>query len=136
MLDKKQSIGSLDSAISVFNIFVLIVGAIALTLAFFLLLISTTSNIRDNVWEYGCLRAIGLTKAQGLSCFMYEQYAVILSALFLGSGVGLVLACMVTAQFFLFIELPFELTFPWTLLLTMVCMALVTTYLAVRIPVS
>jgi hypothetical protein len=40
---------------------VTIVGLIALILAFFLLLISTTSNIKENVWEFGVLRAMGLT---------------------------------------------------------------------------
>jgi hypothetical protein len=35
-------------------VFVGIVGVIALILAFFLLLISTTQNIKENVWEYGC----------------------------------------------------------------------------------
>lgn len=81
-----------------------VVGTIALILAFFLLLISTTQNIRENVWEYGCLRAIGFTKAQGMRMFMYEQYAVVISSLVLGTFVGFILASVVTAQFFLFLE--------------------------------
>ena len=119
-----------------FNVFTLVVGVISITLAFFLLLISTTSNIRENVWEYGCLRAMGLTKAQGMRCFMYEQYSVIIAALLIGSLIGLVLSCIVTAQFFLFIELPFNLDFPWTLLITILALALGTTYFAVKIPVG
>ena len=69
---------------------------ISLTLVFFLLIISTTSNIRENVWEYGCLRAIGLNTKQGMRLFLYEQYAVILSALVLGCIVGFLLAIMIT----------------------------------------
>lgn len=38
---------------------------ISLTLVFFLLLVSTRQNVRDNIWEYGVLRSMGFTKAQG-----------------------------------------------------------------------
>jgi Mg/Co/Ni transporter MgtE len=40
---------------------------------------------------------------------MYEAFSVILSALLLGITVGLVVAITVTAQMYLFIELPFSL---------------------------
>ena len=89
-----------------FSIFNSIVGVIALILAFFLLLISTTQNVRENVWEYGCLRAMGFSKNQGMRSFMYEQYSVIISSLILGSIVGFIVATVVTAQFFLYLEYP------------------------------
>jgi ABC-type antimicrobial peptide transport system permease subunit len=63
LLDKKAALGNIEESILLFDIFVGVVGVIALILAFFLLLISTTQNIKENIWEYGCLRAIGLTKA-------------------------------------------------------------------------
>jgi len=53
--------------------------------------------VKENVWEYGCLRAMGFTKIQGMRAFMYEQYAVIISSLFIGSVVGLIVAAVVTA---------------------------------------
>lgn len=93
-----------------FQIFVIIVGTIALTLSFFLLLISTTSNIKENLWEFGVIRAIGLTKDQTKKVFMYEAFAVIFGALVLGIIVGLTVAITLTAQFYLFIELPFKLS--------------------------
>ena len=55
-----------------FKIFVGIIGFIALTLAFFLLLVSTTQNVKAVAWEYGCLRATGLTETQGMKLFMVE----------------------------------------------------------------
>ena len=91
------------------QLFVTVVGIIALTLSFFLLLISTTANIKENLWEFGVLRAIGLTQSQSRRVFMYEAFAVILSALVLGIIVGLSIAFTLTAQFYLFIELPFKL---------------------------
>lgn len=136
LFDKKDALDAVHSSMVIFQIFVVIVGSIALLLAFFLLLISTTSNIRENVWEYGCLRAMGFTKSQGMRCFMYEQYSLILSSLVLGGLVGLVLAALVTAQFYLFLEFPFSLEFPTQLVGAMVGMALLTTFFAVYIPVK
>eukprot|EP00355_Strombidium_rassoulzadegani_P001133 CAMPEP_0168610022 /NCGR_PEP_ID=MMETSP0449_2-20121227/1540_1 /TAXON_ID=1082188 /ORGANISM="Strombidium rassoulzadegani, Strain ras09" /LENGTH=216 /DNA_ID=CAMNT_0008650249 /DNA_START=1227 /DNA_END=1873 /DNA_ORIENTATION=- len=136
LLDLETSMVSITSSLALFQIFVGLIGAIALALAFFLLLISTTQNIKENVWEYGCLRAMGLTMDQGMRCFMYEQYSLILSSLILGTIVGLILACVVTAQFFLFLEFPFKLTFPYELVVVMYALAVATTFFAVYIPVS
>lgn len=97
LFDMKVEKEALDEAINVFNIMVLVVGAISFILAFFLLLVSTTTNIRENMWEYGCLRSMGLTKSEGMRCFMYEQYTLILSSLLLGTFVGLLLSSMVTS---------------------------------------
>lgn len=48
-----------------FTMIVCVIGIIALIITFFLLLVSTTHNIKDNIWEYGVLRSMGVTKAQG-----------------------------------------------------------------------
>ena len=54
---------TLESSLNLFQLFSVIVGIIALVLAFFLLLTSTYANIRDNIWELGVLKAIGLNKS-------------------------------------------------------------------------
>jgi hypothetical protein len=136
LLDLDVAMQAVQSSLTLFQIFVGIVGFIALTLAFFLLLVSTTQNVKENVWEYGCLRAMGFTKLQGLRSFMYEQYAVVISSLVLGSIVGLIVASIVTAQFFLFLEFKFSLDFPVELLYAMVILAMVTTGYAVYVPVT
>ena len=110
LLDNQVLHDSVASNLGMFQIFVGIVGFIALTLSFFLLLISTTANIKENLWEFGVLRAIGLTKDQARRVFMYEAFAVIFGALLLGIVVGLTIAITLTAQFYLFIELPFKLS--------------------------
>lgn len=107
-----------------------------MVLSFFLLLVSTTQNIRENVWEYGCLRAMGFSKAQGLRAFMYEAFSIVLSSVILGSAVGVLTASLVTAQLILFFQFPFTLNFPFEILIAMLIMSLVTTYYAVYIPVQ
>lgn len=136
LLDLQFAMKSVTSSLELFQIFVGVVGAIALCLAFFLLMVSTTQNIKENIWEYGCLRAIGLSKTQGLRVFMYEQYIVITCSLILGTLVGLILAAICTAQFFLFLEFPFRLEFPAELLYAMFALALITTFFAVYLPVK
>jgi ABC-type antimicrobial peptide transport system permease subunit len=105
-------------------------------ISFFLLLISTSHNIRDNIQEFGCLRAMGLTKNQGVRMFMYEQYSVIFSALFLGLIIGIILAALVGGQFFMFIELPAKMLMPTRLVIAMVFMSIITTFFAVYIPLK
>ena len=61
---------------------------------------------------------------------------VVCTAAILGFLVGLIVSTMVTAQFYLFIEQPFELEMPWWLLLVMMVVSLVTTYLAVYFPIT
>ena len=77
--------------------FVVIIGGIALTLAFFLLSVSTTQSIRENEQEYGCLRAIGITRREGLRMAMYEAFSIIFTAIILGTIIGFVIAAMVSA---------------------------------------
>jgi ABC-type lipoprotein release transport system permease subunit len=72
LLDLKQAMKAVTQSLMLFQVFVGLIGVIALTLAFFLLLVSTTQNVKENVWEYGCLRAMGFNKQQGMRSFMYE----------------------------------------------------------------
>ena len=127
---------SLDSANAIFNVLVAVIGLIALCLTFFLLLVATTQNIRDNVWEYGVLRSMGVTRAEGKRIFMYEAFLVILSAAIIGLIIGSIVACLVTAQFYMFLELPFNLEFPLILVMLLIFVALITTYFAVAVPVD
>lgn len=53
-----------DDVFTYFEIFNAVVAIIALLLSFFLLLISFISNVRNNCWEIGILRAIGLKEVK------------------------------------------------------------------------
>lgn len=97
IVDVVSIIQSLSTVTAVFNFIVGIIGVISLILTFFLLLVATTQNIRDNIWEYGVLRSMGVTKDEGRRIFMYEAFLVIVSAGILGILIGLVVACLVTA---------------------------------------
>lgn len=136
VVDTQAIVNSLDSAGAIFNVLIGLIGIIAICLTFFLLLVATTQNIRDNVWEYGVLRSMGVTKAEGTRIFMYEAFLVIISAAIIGLAIGTIVACLVTAQFYMFLELPFSLQFPMLLVMILLLTALVTTYFAVAFPVK
>lgn len=120
----------------IFNIFVGLIAAIALFIAFFLLLLASTQNINDAVWEYGVLRSMGLTKREGLRIYIYEAYIVVISAAILGTFVGFLTATAVAVQFYSFIELPVSIEFPWVLFGCMIGLSLVTVAAAVLAPVN
>lgn len=54
-----------------------------------------TQNVNDASWEFGVLRSMGLTKAEGMRIYLYEAYIVVISAAFLGVTVGFVTAAAV-----------------------------------------
>jgi ABC-type antimicrobial peptide transport system permease subunit len=109
LIDTKLIEETLSTTLTLFEFFVTLVGTIALVLAFFLLLISTTSNITENMWEFGVLRAIGLDKAEVSRVYIYEAFCVTLTSIFFGICVGIIVNAIMTAQFYLFLELPFKL---------------------------
>ena len=65
IVQSKDVVESVEALNIVFAIFVAITAFIAIFIAFFLLLIAMTQNINDAIWEYGVLRSMGLTKAEG-----------------------------------------------------------------------
>ena len=136
MLIKEDFVANFASITSIFNIFVAIIAAISLFIAFFLLLVASTQNVNDAIWEYGVLRSMGMTRNEGLRIYIYEAYIVVVSAAFLGTIVGFVTAAAVAVQFYSFIELPIVVEFPWVLFACMMVLSLVTVMLAVCIPVS
>ena len=136
MLIKNDIVESFSSITEIFNIFVGIISAISLTIAFFLLLVSSTQNVTDAIWEYGCLRSMGVKRSEGLRIFIYEAYIVVISATILGTIVGFVTAAAVAVQFYSFIELPIEIAFPWVLFGCMVGLSLVTVAVATCTPVN
>lgn len=97
LIDVKARVKSINVSIFLFQIFVGIVGTVALIISFFLLLISTTANIRENVWEYGVLRSMGVTKKTGIRIFLYESLSVVTASLILGSIVGVAIAFTLAA---------------------------------------
>ena len=58
LFDTRDMNDTASDNLDILVVFLIIVAIIAITLAFFLLLLSNISNIRENVWEFGILRFV------------------------------------------------------------------------------
>lgn len=96
IVDVNSILDSLGSVNRIFNLLIAVIGLISLIIVFFVLLIATTANIKENIWEYGVLRSVGLTKAEGQRVFMYEAFLVISAASILGVSIGVIVTALVT----------------------------------------
>ena len=95
------------------QIFFICVTAIAVVLCFFVLWLSFLSNIYENAWQHGVLRALGLTAFQVLRVYIYEALCLVCSGLLLGTIVGMLLGITLQLQFNMFIEAAFSFQFPY-----------------------
>ena len=102
----------------------LVLGIIALILSFFLIWISFSSNIRENITNYGIMRSIGVTKNQNLRIYLYEAATIILGSIITGTLIGVVISCSLILQFDIFLELPFIFHFPIKLYLILIFVGL------------
>lgn len=134
VLDSQQLVVAIGSAVWVLYIFSNIVAFLVQLLCFFTLLVSFTSNINENSWEFGVLRSMGLTSFQVIRLYIYEASCIIIASLVLGVFVGLVVAVTLTLQANLFSELPFRMEFPTFLFCSIVTMSIVTAFLSSYIP--
>lgn len=102
-----------ESSLSYLSILNAIISFLTTLISFFMLLISLIKNIKDNVWELGILRSMGLNHRQVFLIYFVETFSVIFSALVLGTIVGLLVALSGTTYYVIFFELPFNMYFPF-----------------------
>ncbi|GAM21205.1 hypothetical protein SAMD00019534_043800 [Acytostelium subglobosum LB1] len=113
VLDTAFLLETTDTAITLLNIFFYTVSITSIILCFFMLWVSFSSNIHENSWEFGVLRAIGLTAFQVKRIYIYESLVLIFCSVILGLLIGLGVAVTLTLQFDLFTQLPFSFQFPY-----------------------
>lgn len=122
--DTRTVVASTATATDLLNLFFTVVGLIAMILCFFILLLSFTSNVNENAWEFGVLRAIGLSDAEVCAIYVYEAVCLALSCILCGTVVGLLIAISLTLQFDLFTEMPFAFEFPYALFFALIASAM------------
>jgi hypothetical protein len=109
-----------DMLILFFNV----VGLIAAIMCFFILWVSFSANVRDNSWEFGVLRSLGLSLYQVIRVYVYEALCLMISAIIFGTAIGIIVSVTLTLQFNLFTEMPFVFRFPWLLYFNILAMSL------------
>jgi ABC-type lipoprotein release transport system permease subunit len=124
------------SALFYLGLLNVVIAVLTTIISFFMLLISLIKNIKDNIWELGILRSMGLNVNQIYVIYFVETFSVILSALLLGTSVGLVTSIAGTIYYIIFFELPFMFYFPVSefcmLLFFMIGTSFLTTYVGLK----
>lgn len=67
---------------------------------------------------------------------MYEAFIVVLGASILGIASGFCAALLINSQLYMILEFPLDVQFPWILLSIMMGIALITTFIAVYVPIK
>ncbi len=119
-----------DALLAFFNV----IAVIAIVLCFFVLAVSFTGNVRDNSWEFGVLRSVGLSVNKLIRAYIYEALCLVISAFFCGTVIGIVIAATLTAQFNLFLEMPFQFNFPYPIFFSMMGMSLIVAVVGSYLP--
>ncbi|RKP01614.1 hypothetical protein CXG81DRAFT_25710 [Caulochytrium protostelioides] len=113
-----------------------IVAVIGMIFSFFVLWISFAANIRENSWEFGILRALGLTKHQIIRVYVYESLAVVLSAVIWGTLIGMTTSAIMVLQFSALTSYRFGVTIPVPIYILVVVLSVIIAIVASYLPSS
>jgi len=136
IFDTQDLLNSSQVAVRLLMMFFYFVSFIASILCFFGLWLSFNANVRENSWEFGVLRALGLSARQAIRIYVYEALAVVLSAVILGTFIGTFIATTLTLQSDLFSEMGFSFNFPYPLFSLVLVICFVIAILGSYLPAS
>eukprot|EP00301_Raphidiophrys_heterophryoidea_P020406 c5107_g1_i1.p1 GENE.c5107_g1_i1~~c5107_g1_i1.p1 ORF type:complete len:1182 (-),score=262.23 c5107_g1_i1:244-3789(-) len=131
----------LDSVISSLNEVSNFVGTlfyftivIASILCLFSLFLSVYGNVRENSWEYGVLRALGVGASSLQRAYIYEALSVVLAAVANGTVVGIIIALILALFTTAWTELPLRWTFPGDVYGILLAIALLVVFVGTYVP--
>jgi len=130
----KDILKSTDTAVLILNVFFDVVSMIIILLCFFLLFVSFTTNVNENAWEFGVLRAIGMTAFQVIRVYIYESMSIVVASVIIGFLIGDLVSVTLTLQSCLWSELPFTFEFPTILFSGVVVMSVIVSILGSYLP--
>ena len=85
--------------------------------------------------EYAIVRAIGITKTDGLKIFLYQAVSIVLSALVIGFILGYLLQQITEKLFRTIVEQKMVRKFPVDIAIITAFICVCTSYISVRIPI-
>ena len=132
--DTQNLIDATGFALDLISLFFVIVSVIAMLLCFLILWLSFTANVEENAWEFGVLRAVGLSAKQVVMVYVYEALSIVLACIFLGTTIGIAIAVSLTMQFNMLTEVKFKMEFPFLLYFLQFGLAILVAVLASALP--
>ena len=126
----------MDQSLQTMLIFLYMITALLFLMSFFQLLLSIEGNVKDNMWQVGVLRSIGLRKEEVKQVVLTEATANILAAEVIGCALGyIVMVSSMTLMSTIF-ELPINFDVDWLTLVMLIAVSVLTVYIGTSIGIS
>eukprot|EP00299_Pterocystis_sp_00344_P014331 c7092_g1_i2.p1 GENE.c7092_g1_i2~~c7092_g1_i2.p1 ORF type:complete len:1174 (+),score=290.24 c7092_g1_i2:181-3702(+) len=132
----QDMLDNLDSFINFVDYLFSLVVAVAMVLCFFSLFLSVFGNVKENSWEYGVLRALGLSIHQLYRVYLYEAFCVIFAAMLTGTVTGLIISILLAKFTIIWTEFPLVLRFNSTAYWLVICLSCLIAIVATFIPLN
>jgi len=120
----------------ILNLFFYTVTSIAMVLCFFVLWISFTANVRENSWEFGVLRAVGLKYSEVVMIYILEALTIIFTSIILATAIGLMVAWTLALQNSLFNRRDPYVNFPYYMFLFVLVLSTFVSVLGSYLPAA
>merc|ERR1712166_1168374 len=125
---------SITQTLAIIDFIFVAITLVALLLCFFSLVASMVSNIHEQSQDIAIIRSMGLKRKEIVMVYVFEAFVLVVSSSALGMGVGYVVAFTFSSQQTLFTQLPLTFIFPWSIVVTVICTAIVCAALAAGLP--
>lgn len=117
-------------------IFLYMITGLLFLMSFFQLLLSIEGNIKENQWQVGVLRSIGLTKSDVKSVVLTEATANILTAELIGFVIGYIVMVSSMSLMNTIFELPINFDIDWMTLFMLMSISVLTVYFGTGLGIS
>ncbi|KAJ3068243.1 hypothetical protein HK102_007219 [Quaeritorhiza haematococci] len=132
--DLRTEIGATQQASKYIIIIFYVVAIVGIIFCFFVLWLSFAANMRENAWELGVLRALGLSVGSVTRIYIYEAISIMLACIITGTVIGLLIGATLALQFNVFTELPIKLRFPSDLYVILVAASVLVSIVGSYVP--
>lgn len=126
IFDYREIKSKMDQSLQTMLLFLSLITALLFLMSFFQLLLSIEGNIRDNQWQIGVLRSMGLTKHSVTSIVLTEATANILTAVLIGFFVGYIVMVSSMSVMNTMFELPINFDVDWSTLCILMGISILT----------
>ena len=124
VIDTISEIEKVETSMIIMKFLNFVISCISLALAFFLLIMSISGNIRDSTYEIAVLRAIGTTSKEVTNIYVLEALSNNIASIILGIMVGVTVSATLGMQYFSVMEIPFMLLLPYKMITVMIVISL------------
>lgn len=88
--DTKKTIDGVEKTTNLLSVFFSAVAVLTMFLCFFISFISFRQNVNENIYQFGVLRAIGISNVSIVVLFVFESITITVSSLLIGTAIGII----------------------------------------------